>query len=121
MSSVYWSVTDCLFCKIAGGEIAAEMVYQDPDVVAFRDINPKSPVHVLVIPRKHLADFRDATAEDEALIGKVARAAARIAVQEGVAESGFRSVVNSGPHAQQSVPHLHMHVLGGRQMSWPPG
>jgi histidine triad (HIT) family protein len=114
-------VSECLFCNIALGRIPADVVYQDSDVVAFRDIQPQAPVHVLVIPRKHIPDFRAANEEDESLIGKMARAAARVADQEGIGDSGFRSVVNTGPHAQQSVPHLHMHVLGGRQMSWPPG
>jgi len=115
------SVTDCLFCKIAAGEIPADIVFQDEDVVAFRDINPQAPVHVLVIPRRHIAGFLDMAEGDQALIGKVARAAAQVAGEEGTAESGFRCVVNNGPDAQQSVPHLHVHVLGGRQFTWPPG
>ncbi len=114
-------MTDCLFCKIAAGEIPATIVYQDSDVVAFRDVNPQAPVHVLVIPRRHFAGFDEADTEDEALVGRVARAAARVADMEGIADSGFRCVVNRGEDAQQSVPHLHMHVLGGRQMTWPPG
>jgi histidine triad (HIT) family protein len=114
-------VNECLFCNIALGRIPADVVYQDGDVVAFRDIQPQAPVHVLVVPRQHFSGFQAAGEEDEALIGKVARAAARVAEQEGIAESGFRCVVNAGPDAQQSVHHLHMHVLGGRQMSWPPG
>ena len=114
-------MTDCLFCKIAQGEIQADVVFEDGDVVAFRDINPQTPVHVLVISRKHIVNFSSLTEGDEWLVGRIARTAAHIAEQEGVAESGYRCVVNNGPHAQQSVPHLHMHVLGGRQMSWPPG
>jgi histidine triad (HIT) family protein len=114
-------VTDCIFCKIAAGDIPANFVFEDPDVVAFRDLNPQSPVHVLVIPRKHIAGFDEVTNEDRALVGRVAQAAAAVARQEGVADSGFRIVVNRGPDAQQSVPHLHMHVLGGRAMTWPPG
>ena len=101
--------------------MAADIVYQDAHVVAFRDINPQAPVHVLVVSRKHVVNFSDVGEEDEPLVGKVARAAARVADQEGVAGSGYRCVVNNGPDAQQSVPHLHMHVLGGRQMNWPPG
>jgi histidine triad (HIT) family protein len=114
-------VTDCLFCKIAAGEVAADVVFQDGDVVAFRDIDPQAPVHVLVIPRDHIAGFEDVTEADEHLVAKVARAAAHVAAREGVADSGFRCVVNSGRDAQQSVRHLHMHVLGGRPMTWPPG
>lgn len=114
-------MTDCLFCKIVLGQVPADIVYQDGDVVAFRDVNPQAPVHILVVPRKHIPGFPEATDDDEELIGRVARAGATVAVREGIAESGFRSVVNYGPAAQQSVPHLHMHVLGGRNMSWPPG
>lgn len=114
-------MTDCLFCRIIQGEIPADIVYQDDDTVAFRDINPQAPVHILVAPRKHVVCYTDAQEEDESLLGKVARGAARVAHMEGVAESGYRTVVNCGPNAQQSVPHLHMHVLGGRQMTWPPG
>jgi histidine triad (HIT) family protein len=114
-------VTDCLFCKIVAGEVPADIVYQDAEAVAFRDINPQAPLHVLVVPRKHFAGFAEADEDDEVLIGRVARTAARVAEREGVADGGYRIVVNFGPDAQQSVPHLHMHVLGGRQMSWPPG
>ena len=114
-------MTDCLFCKIVLGQMKADIVYQDTEVVAFRDIHPVAPVHVLVASRMHLSGFDTASADDEALLGKLCRAAARVAAQEGVAESGFRCVVNRGPDAQQSVDHLHMHVLGGRQMTWPPG
>jgi histidine triad (HIT) family protein len=114
-------MTDCLFCRIVAGEIPATIVYEDGDIVAFRDIQPQAPVHVLVVPRKHIARFADLDEEDEALVGRLARAVARIAAQEGVLESGYRTVVNNGPDAQQSVPHLHMHVIAGRPMSWPPG
>ncbi len=114
-------MNDCLFCQIVRGEIPASIVYQDDDVMAFRDIQPAAPVHVLVIPRKHFAGFADATEEESLLIGRLARVAARVAEQEGVAGSGYRSVVNSGPDAQQSVQHLHLHVLGGRRLTWPPG
>lgn len=114
-------MTDCLFCKIVAGDVPADIVYQDDDVVAFRDVNPQAPVHVLIVPRKHLSGYGNIADEDVPLLGKVARAAGRVAEQEGVATSGFRSVVNTGPAAQQSVRHLHLHVLGGRQMTWPPG
>jgi histidine triad (HIT) family protein len=114
-------VTDCLFCRIALGEIPAQIVYQDADVVAFRDVQPQAPVHVLVIPRLHIGGFADTGDEHRELLGTVAQTAARVAQLEGIAETGFRCVVNSGSDAQQSVRHLHMHVLGGRQMNWPPG
>ena len=114
-------MTDCLFCRIALGELPAQIVYQDGDVVAFRDVQPQAPVHVLVIPRLHMAGFADAGDEHRELLGKIAQTAARVAELEGIAETGYRCVVNSGTHAQQSVRHLHMHVLGGRQMTWPPG
>jgi histidine triad (HIT) family protein len=114
-------VVDCLFCKIALGEIPAQIVYQDDDAVGFRDINPQAPVHVLVIPRRHITGFDAAAEQDEALLGRLTRVVARVAEQEAIADTGFRCVVNSGPDAQQSVPHLHFHVLGGRQMTWPPG
>ncbi len=111
----------CLFCQIARGEISAAIVYQDEHTVAFRDIQPQAPVHVLVIPRKHIPGFASVGANDGALMGRVVETVARVAKTEGVSESGFRSVVNSGADAQQSVDHLHVHVLGGRRMSWPPG
>lgn len=114
-------MSDCLFCRIAAGEIPADIVHQDDDTVAFRDIQPQAPVHVLVIPRKHLASYSDVGVEDVALLGQLARVAARVAKTEGVEDSGYRCVVNSGDDASQSVRHLHLHVLGGRQMGWPPG
>lgn len=114
-------MTDCLFCRISLGDIPADIVYQDGDVVAFRDIQPQAPVHILVIPRKHVAGFAETSEEDRELLGRLAQVAAHIATLEGVGQSGFRCVVNSGADAQQSVHHLHMHVLGGRPMSWPPG
>jgi histidine triad (HIT) family protein len=110
---------DCLFCRIVAGEIPADIVYQDAATVAFRDINPQAPVHVLVVPRAHVADLNatPGTPIFEALFAAV-RAVAR---QEGIAESGFRSVINTGPDAQQSVQHVHVHILGGRPLGWPPG
>lgn len=112
---------DCLFCKIASGQIPADIIFQDDNVVAFLDVNPQAPVHFLVITRKHLLNLTDAGPNDEKLLGQVALTASRLAKGEGVLESGFRTVVNNGPDAHQTVPHLHMHVLGGRQMGWPPG
>jgi histidine triad (HIT) family protein len=114
-------MSDCLFCGIVEGKIKGNIVYQDGSVVAFKDINPKAPVHVLIIPRKHVADVLDLTADDGALIGHIFAVAARLAREQGIADSGFRVVVNSGADAGQSVFHLHYHLLGGRRMTWPPG
>ena len=109
--------TACIFCQIAHGEIPARFVHEDPEVVAFADINPQAPTHLVVIPRAHHANF-SSTPPD--LHGKVAAVAAKIAREAGLAR-GFRVVVNEGPDAAQSVPHLHYHVLGGRSLRWPPG
>ena len=114
-------MSDCLFCGIVEGKIKGKIDYQDDSVVAFKDINPKAPVHVLIIPRKHVAGVLDLTAEDGALIGHIFAVAARLAREQGIADSGFRVVVNSGADAGQSVFHLHYHLLGGRRMTWPPG
>jgi len=114
-------MSDCLFCGIVEGKIKGNVVYQDGSVIAFKDINPKAPVHVLIIPRKHIAGVLDLTAEDGALIGHIFAVAARLAREQGIADSGFRVVVNSGDDAGQSVFHLHYHLLGGRRMTWPPG
>lgn len=103
------------------GEIPTTLLHSDPETVAFRDIDPQAPVHFLVVSRRHIENYSGATADDEPLLGRVARVAAVVARQEGIAESGFRTVLNNGPDARQSVPHLHMHVLGGREMGWPPG
>ncbi len=111
----------CLFCKIANKEIPAKIAYEDEDVVAFHDINPTAPTHVLVIPKQHMAGLQDAAPEHEAMLGKLFVAARRVAEQEGLMASGFRTVLNTGPHAGQSVFHIHVHVIGGRQMAWPPG
>jgi histidine triad (HIT) family protein len=112
-------MADCLFCRIARGEIPARIVAETEDCVAFRDIDPKAPTHVLVIPRAHVASLSET--EDAALVGKLSLLAARIARDEGIAESGYRTVVNTGPDAGQSVSHIHLHLLGGRALHWPPG
>lgn len=114
-------MSDCLFCQIVLGKVPSDVVYQDADTMAFRDIQPQSPVHVLVIPRLHVSNLADALEIDPAIPTHLARAAALVAEQEGISEGGYRCVVNNGPDAQQSVRHLHLHVLGGRQMGWPPG
>jgi len=112
---------DCLFCAIVGGKAKTNIVYQDERVVAFKDIRPRAPVHFLIIPRKHISGVLDIEPEDSELIGEVFQVAARLAREHGIGESGFRVVVNSGPDAGQSVFHLHYHLIGGCQMSWPPG
>jgi histidine triad (HIT) family protein len=112
--------SDCLFCRILRGEIPATKVYEDPYVVAFEDINPQAPTHVLVIPKKHFAGLKEAKTEDAELIGRCHLAAAEIARQRNI-ERGYRTVLNVGPGAGQSVFHLHVHLLGGRELSWPPG
>jgi histidine triad (HIT) family protein len=112
---------DCLFCKIVRGEIPASMVYQDDDVVAFNDINPQAPMHVLVVPRKHIDTTNDITEADEPLIGKMLRRGAALARDRGFAERGYRTVFNCHREAGQTVFHIHLHVLGGRPLGWPPG
>ena len=112
---------DCIFCRVVAGEVRADVIFQDDRCVAFRDINPQAPVHVLVIPREHIESLDDAGRGDEAVLGHILRVAARVANDEGLTESGFRTIINTGAGAGQSVLHLHLHVLGGRQMTWPPG
>jgi histidine triad (HIT) family protein len=114
-------MTDTIFGKIARGEIPADLVYEDEDLVVFRDISPQAPVHLLVIPRKSIATLNDAGPEDAELIGKLFLAAARVAREAGIAERGYRTVVNCNAAAGQTVFHLHLHVLGGRPLQWPPG
>lgn len=112
---------DCLFCRIVAGAIPSEKVYDDAQVYAFRDINPGAPTHALIVPKRHIRDVAAAEAADGALLLALLSAANTIAQQEGVAESGYRLVWNVGPDAGQSVFHLHLHLLGGRPMAWPPG
>lgn len=112
---------DCLFCQIVAGEIPADIVHQDERAVAFRDINAQAPVHALVIPRDHLESLDEATLKDEALLGHLLRVAARVANDQGLSDGGYRTVINTGAGAGQSVFHLHLHVIGGRALSWPPG
>jgi histidine triad (HIT) family protein len=111
----------CLFCRIRDGEIPAKIVHDDPTCLAFEDIHPQAPLHVLVIPRKHIATALDVAEEDEALIGHLHRVAAAIARARGVAAEGYRTVMNCNAGAGQSVFHVHLHVLGGRPLSWPAG
>lgn len=109
----------CIFCKIANREIPSAIVAETEHCVAFRDVNPKAPVHILVIPREHVTSLNDA--EDATTIGRLSLLAAEIAEREGIAKSGYRTVVNTGPDAGQTVHHVHLHLLGGRPMGWPPG
>jgi histidine triad (HIT) family protein len=111
----------CLFCGIVAGRVPSEQVYADEAVVAFRDRRPQAPVHILVIPRTHVRGADMPEAEDGALLAAVLRAANRVARQEGIAKSGYRLVWNVGPDAGQSVFHMHLHILGGRLLGWPPG
>ena len=112
---------NCIFCRIADLDIPTELLYQDHLVVAFRDINPAAPVHILLVPKKHIPDLLHLTDVDAAMLGQVFEIAADLARKDGIAESGFRVVVNTGPGAGQSIPHLHFHLLGGRPLAWPPG
>jgi histidine triad (HIT) family protein len=115
------SEENCLFCKIIEGKIPADFVHQDQHCVVIRDINPQAPMHVLVIPRDHIESLDDVSERDEETIGHLLRVGARVANDLGHSENGYRSVINSGAGAGQSVFHLHVHVLGGRPFAWPPG
>jgi histidine triad (HIT) family protein len=110
-----------LFQKIIDREMPSDIVFEDEQVVAFRDINPKAPVHVLIVPKKAIPHIAEAQAEDKALLGHLLVKAAEVAAQLGLGQSGFRLVINNGPDAGESVPHLHCHILGGRLLAWPPG
>ena len=112
---------DCIFCKIADGQIPAKIVYQDENVVAFEDINPKAPHHLLLIPRRHIGSMAELTAEDGPMLVDLFTSANKLAQDLGLGERGYRFVTNVGPDAGQSVFHLHFHLLGGRTFSWPPG
>lgn len=114
-------MTDCLFCRLIAGEIPANIVHQNDHVVAFKDITPQAPTHVLVVPRRHIASLNDLSPADDALIGEMIRTAANIAQEEGHADRGYRTVFNCNADAGQTVFHVHLHLLGGRKMTWPPG
>ncbi|HWL40733.1 MAG TPA: histidine triad nucleotide-binding protein [Gemmatimonadaceae bacterium] len=109
----------CIFCRIARGEVPAQMVAHNPDMAAFRDTNPQAPTHILVIPKRHIASLDDAM--DSGLLGQLLSFAAAIARQEKISKTGYRIAINTGKQAGQSVDHLHIHVLGGRELAWPPG
>ena len=112
---------DCLFCKILAGEIPADIIHESATTIAFRDINPQAPTHVLIIPRKHIATINDIVPEDQAVIGSLDLAACDIVTAEGIADDGYRTVMNCNEAAGQTVFHIHMHLLGGRTLAWPPG
>ena len=112
---------DCLFCKIVDEKSEGSLLYQDEEVTAFRDINPQAPIHILIVPNKHIVSPSDSTAEDQAVLGKLLLTAAKLAQDEGVTDQGYRLVINTGPDGGQSVFHLHLHLLAGRRMTWPPG
>lgn len=112
-------MTDCLFCKMVAGEIKPDVVFENEQVLAFRDISPQAPVHILVIPKRHVTTLNDL--DDSELGGQLLKAAATLAKQEGIADEGYRTVFNCNKNGGQAVYHLHLHLLGGRQMAWPPG
>ncbi|NOR69853.1 MAG: HIT domain-containing protein [Methylomarinum sp.] len=112
-------MTDCFFCKMVAGEIKPDVVYEDDHILAFRDINPQAPVHILIIPKTHVATLNDL--DDSVMAGRLLQTAVKLAKQEGLAEEGYRTVLNCNEKGGQEVFHLHMHLLGGRQMTWPPG
>jgi histidine triad (HIT) family protein len=114
-------MSDCLFCGIVEGQVKSDVVYRDESVVAFKDIRPRAPVHILIVPRKHVATILDLEVNDQAALGQIVLVIAKLARELGIAESGFRVVANSGADAGQTVFHLHFHLLGGRRFGWPPG
>jgi histidine triad (HIT) family protein len=114
-------MSSCLFCRIIAGEIPAARIYEDDRVVAFGDTNPQAPLHVLVVPRKHIATLNDLTESDDGLVGELIRRGAAIAAERGYSGSGFRTVFNCNADAGQAVFHIHLHVLAGRKLAWPPG
>ena len=114
-------MTNCLFCRIVQKEIPASVVYEDDDLVVFNDINPQAPLHALVIPKRHIASLNELTDQDDALVGKLVRRAASIAKQHGYSDRGFRTVFNTNAEAGQTVFHIHLHLLAGRGLTWPPG
>lgn len=112
-------MTDCLFCKMVAGNIKPDVVFEDEDILAFRDINPQAPVHILIIPKRHIPTLNDM--DDPILTGRLVETAIKLAAQEGISEDGYRTLFNCNRNAGQAVYHLHLHLLGGRTMHWPPG
>jgi histidine triad (HIT) family protein len=114
-------MTDCLFCKVINREIPASIVYEDDRMLAFDDINPQGPTHVLIVPKRHIATLNDLTPEDDATVGEMIRRAAVIANERGISAAGFRTIFNTNRDAGQTVFHVHLHLIGGRNLAWPPG
>ena len=114
-------MSECLFCRIVKREIPASIVYEDDDVLVFNDINPQAPLHALVIPKRHIATLNDLSPQDDAVVGQMVRRAAAVAAEKGYAARGFRTVFNTNAEAGQTVFHIHLHVLAGRGLTWPPG
>jgi histidine triad (HIT) family protein len=114
-------MADCLFCKVINREIPATIVYEDDRVLAFNDINPQASTHVLVVPKRHVATLNDLTSDDDAMVGELVRRAAAIANERGISAGGFRTIFNTNRDAGQTVRHIHLHLLGGRSLAWPPG
>lgn len=114
-------MSDCIFCRIVAGEAPSERLYQDEQLTAFRDKHPAAPIHVLIVPNRHIESVNDLTEDDEPLVGRMFSLARELAEQEGIQESGYRMIVNTGPHAGQAVFHLHLHVIGGQRMRYPMG
>ena len=114
-------MSPCLFCQIINGELNASIVYQDERIIAFDDVNPQGPTHVLIVPRRHIASLNDLTEEDDQLVGELVRRAAAIAKSRGIANAGIRTVFNTNREAGQTVFHIHLHLIGGRTLHWPPG
>lgn len=112
---------NCLFCKIIKGQIPARCVYETDEIYAFHDIAPQAPTHILIIPKRHITNLNETNFNDHALLGIMVQTAQKLAVQEGIAETGYRLIMNTNAHGGQSVDHMHLHLLGGRAMSWPPG
>lgn len=112
---------DCIFCKIVQGDVPAKILFDDPEIIAFRDINPQAPQHILIIPRRHIATINDVDGKDEQLLGRMVLAAKKLAKNEQFSEQGYRLVFNVNSGGGQEVYHIHLHLLGGRQMTWPPG
>jgi len=115
------TMTECVFCNIINGTLKGEFVYNSDEIVAFKDINPQAPVHILIVPRKHIATMNDLTEADRALVGNMFIVANRLAKELGIADHGYRVVVNCNRNAGQAIYHLHLHLLGGRRLGWPPG
>lgn len=114
-------MAECLFCRIVKHEIPASIVYEDDRVLAFNDINPQAPTHILVVPRKHIATLNDLAPQDDGIVGEIIRRSAAIAAERGIAASGYRVVFNTNREAGQTVFHIHLHLIGGRSLGWPPG